>query len=268
MREAKAQVTLTSAESKRLIAKAVARLPEVTGALGRGTVVIAGGTTNAYVAEEILGETVPKERYTAGIVTDGLLCVTPPELRYPPIILKAGKRVSISLQEALESFGPDDVFIKGANAIDPQGFAGVIVANPTSGTIGAALPIIAARGSHLVVPCGLEKLIPSVVAAARVTGIDTFDYSLGTPVGMMPLVNARVITEIEAIRVLAGASATHVASGGVGGSEGSVTLVIHGESEDVRTAFELIKAIKGEPGIPALRRECASCKSQCVLAGQ
>ena len=47
---------LTVAESKRLIAKAVAQMPIVKNALANGMVIIIKGTTNAYVAEEITGK--------------------------------------------------------------------------------------------------------------------------------------------------------------------------------------------------------------------
>ena len=43
---------LTVAESKRLIAKAVAQMPIVKNALENGMVIVIKGTTNAYVAEE------------------------------------------------------------------------------------------------------------------------------------------------------------------------------------------------------------------------
>ena len=47
---------LTVAESKRLIARALKRHPAVVAALGRGTVAVAKGTTDAYVYEELSGE--------------------------------------------------------------------------------------------------------------------------------------------------------------------------------------------------------------------
>jgi len=56
-----------------------------------------------------------------------------------------------------------------------------------------------------------------------------------------------VVTEIQALKVLWGVSATHVATGGLGGSEGSVVLTIEGMEEDVDRAFALVKALKGEP---------------------
>lgn len=45
----KRQFVLTVSESKRLIAKGVAALPEVKRAMEEGMVVVATGTTNAYV---------------------------------------------------------------------------------------------------------------------------------------------------------------------------------------------------------------------------
>jgi len=48
------QFVITPASGKRLIAKTLANHPAVRKALKNGTVVIVAGTTNGYVAEEIL----------------------------------------------------------------------------------------------------------------------------------------------------------------------------------------------------------------------
>lgn len=58
-----------------------------------------------------------------------------------------------------------------------------------------------------------------------------------------------VVTEIQTLKVLWGVSATHVATGGLGGSEGSVVLTIEGMEENVDRAFVLVKALKGEPAL-------------------
>ena len=239
-------VVLTPAESKRLIAKAVAQLPEVKGALQKGKVIIGNGTTNAFVAEEILGAQVPKVNYAAGIIANGELSVVPRQDRVNLIVLINGEEADVSLEEALEGFGADDVFIKGANAVDAQGNAGVVMANEVGGTIGKSLPILTARGCHLIVPVGLEKLIPSVIEAANKCGISRFKRATGLAVGFMPLVSVKVVTEIQALEVLGGVTATHVASGGIDGSEGSVVMALEGEEEVVAQAFELVKSIKGE----------------------
>ena len=49
-----AHAVFTVAESKRLIAKAVVRMPLVEEALKDGIVIVCKGTTNTYVAEELL----------------------------------------------------------------------------------------------------------------------------------------------------------------------------------------------------------------------
>jgi hypothetical protein len=61
-----AEVVLTVSEGKRLIARAVAQMPILRQALENGTVIIAKGTTNTYVAEEILGEDIAPGAYVIG----------------------------------------------------------------------------------------------------------------------------------------------------------------------------------------------------------
>ena len=51
----RALLVLTPAESKRLIAKAVAAMPEIKKAKEHAQIVIGHGSTNVCVAEEILG---------------------------------------------------------------------------------------------------------------------------------------------------------------------------------------------------------------------
>ena len=66
-----AQITLTPAEGKRLIAKAIACLDQVQKAYKEGMVVIATSTTCAYVAEELLQKEIKnKGMFTAGVVTE------------------------------------------------------------------------------------------------------------------------------------------------------------------------------------------------------
>jgi len=82
-------------------------------------------------------------------------------------------------------------------------------------------------------------------------GIDRLSYAVGKRVGLMPVTTGRAITEIQALALLCGVTAVHVASGGIGGCEGSVVLVVEGSAGQVRLAFELVEAIKDEPSVPA-----------------
>jgi hypothetical protein len=152
-------------------------------------------------------------------------------------------------------FGAGDVFIKGANAVDPHGNAAVLTGNNTGGTCGGHMGVLWARGASVVVPVGLEKLVPSVIDASRVGGTDRLKYSTGLKVGVWPIVNATVVTEIQAFQVLCGVKATHVASGGIGGGEGSVVMVLEGKDEAVADAFALVESIKGEPAVRVAKGE-------------
>ena len=58
-----AQIILTVSESKRIIAKGIAHMPIVQQALQNGMVIIAKGTTNTYVAEEIVGQKIEHGAY-------------------------------------------------------------------------------------------------------------------------------------------------------------------------------------------------------------
>ncbi len=269
-------VVLTPSESKRLIAKAVAVLPEIRKALNSGRMIISEGTTNAYLIEELFGTTLPREIYACGTVCGGLSAV-PTEERAMPYLLKCGKPFDArppeeqrlkaeTIAEDADQFHPkanwelhadlikefeaDDVLIKGATAVDQWGNAGVFVAEGDGGSIGRDLPVVLARGSQLIVPVGLEKLVPSVAEASKNCSILRFKHSFGFCPAVMPLLNAKVVTEVQALKILTGVTAIHVASGGIGGSEGAVVLSLGGEEESLDHAFELVKSIKGEPLTP------------------
>lgn len=238
-------MTLTPPQSKKLIAEAVFLHPAVRRALEEGTIVIGLGTTNAYVAARLLGRDVDPEKFAAGIVRNGELDVRPREERLPPLILKRGKEIKAEVAEVLLEFGENDVLIKGGNAVDPDGVVGVIMASREGGTIGRSLGIVKARGATLLMPIGLEKLIPSVPEAARYMGQDRFAFSTGEKTGMMPVVGAEIMTELQALRLLAGVKVIMVASGGWGDSQGSVTLSVSGQPPQVERAIQWAQFVKG-----------------------
>lgn len=256
---ARAVVVLESQESKRLIGKAVAAMPSVQAAFDAGRLIIAGGTTNAYVAEELGGQKINKASYTAGVITQGRLCGTSAAQRMAPLIFENGEVSTRTMAEVLADFGPEDCFIKGANALDLDGNIGILASHPQGGTIGAAWSIVTARGSHFIAPVGLEKLIPSVPEAAKVTGQLAWERSWGAPVSLYPVLGATVITECEAFQILSGVQATIIAAGGTGGSEGSVVLALEGE---LAAAWRLVEEIKGEEPIPSLRQSCQECQAK------
>jgi len=243
------QITLTPAESKRLIAKAVVKLGEVKKAFKNGIIVIGVGTTNAYVAEELLGQEIERERFVAGVVLPKGTCVLPAGRRLKEIVIRRGKIIDAKLDDVLPQLTAGDIFFKGANALDFSGTAGVLMAGQGGGTIGKSLGTIMSKGVNLIIPVGLEKFVPgSIKNVAPLTGMDKVIFSTGTPVGMMPI-HGKVITELEAIKILSGAEAIVMAKGGLSGAEGAVTLMVRGTPKQLRQVKLLTKSIKGENSI-------------------
>jgi hypothetical protein len=259
-------IALTPSESKRLIAKGVKSLEEVQRALKHGTIIIGLGTTNAYVAEEILNELsrtekkiekkIDKQRYAAGVITDKGTCVVTKEEREKDVILKNGEISDESIEKAIEGLSAEDVFIKGANALDAAGNAGILMANSAGGTIGSALGTVTARGVNFIMPVGIEKTIPfSITEAAKRVGKERFFKSVGKPVGLMP-VHGKIITEIEALKILGAEDAFPIGAGGVDGGEGSVVICAEGTAEGMEDLMTLILQIKGEARVKVVSVEC------------
>ncbi|MFP3952177.1 MAG: hypothetical protein ACLFVP_08595 [Candidatus Bathyarchaeia archaeon] len=246
-----AQVTLTPAEGKRLIAKAIPSLDVVQDALEYGTVVIATSTSTAYVLEELQAKELEnKGLFTAGVVTADECGITDPESRYKHQVIKGDKISSMNtteLRNILAEMGSKDVFIKGANAIDPSGAAGILLGGEGGGTIGAAWGHLTSQGVNTIIAVGLEKLVPIFLSdIVPKYGRDRVDLSLGWKCGMM-IVQGTVITEIEAFHTLFDIEATPIAGGGIQGAEGCKIYLLEGEEKEVKTCFDLVKEIKGEP---------------------
>ncbi len=244
-----ALITLNPSASRRLIAKATVELPEVKAAMNKGWIIIARGVTAAYVSEELFNITVePKANQTVGLITKG---VTNSNSGPPPCtmhVVHDGKAVeNADSNVEIHKFGPNDVFIKGANAVDPQGNAGIMASSLKGGTWGMFTPITTVRNSHVIITVGLEKLVPSVLDASSHSGVYYYKWSLGLPAKLVPVMNGKVVTEIQALGVLAGVKAYHICSGGVGGSEGAVTLSIEGDEAHVKKAFDVVNSIRTEP---------------------
>ncbi len=237
------QITLTPPESKRIIAMGVKRLPVVQQAMKNGIILIALGSTNAFVAEELTGRKIDHLRYGAGYI-NGTTTVVPNDKRLPVIALKNGKEVNGDT--IINEMTSRDVVIKGANALDPHGVAGVMMANPAGGTTGGFIGTVMAKGINLVIPVGLEKSIPyPVTEIARRAGIQRCNKATGLPVGMMPLFG-KVITEVEALTLLGAEDVFPMGAGGVDGGEGSITLCVIGDKAD--EIFEHVQRIKEKKG--------------------
>ena len=95
--------------------------------------------------------------------------------------------------------------------------------------------------------------------AAKATKKKGLDDSMGVNCGLMPC-RGTVIAEIGAMKILSEADVTPIASGGLEGAEGSVIIVIHGESQ-VQGAIQHAEQVKGAK-LPQVRiPDCYECLS-------
>jgi len=234
------------AESKRLIARGVAALPEVKKAMKGGMVVVATGTTNAYVLEELWGRSIDKRRYRSGITTprEPERHEEPQEEPMPDVVFRKGEVAEeLNRYNAVEHMGKGDIYIKGANALDYMGqTAGVLIGSPVGGTLGAVLGQIIGKKIHLIIPIGLEKLVYEDINELH--RLAAQGDSEGP--SMWPIMGT-IITEIEALDILTGVEATLYAAGGIAGAEGAVRLMLMGTQDQVEAALGLIESVKGEP---------------------
>lgn len=237
-------LSLTVSESKRLIAKGMAQADFVRRAINEGTLAIGSGTTNAYIVEEITGETIDKKQFVTGRTLphdyDG------PKLTYnhPDLVIRKGEHLNIKASEALQDMGPGDVFVKGVNAINyERKQAAVLIGHPTGGGVGSAIGRVVSRRICYLHPVGLEKSVSFNLNEAA----DRANRDSGGKGPTLWVVPGVIFTEIEALHVLTGVEAMHVAAGGVGGAEGAVWLSIFGTNEQLDKTEEAINSVRGEP---------------------
>ena len=250
------QFVVTPAAGKRLIAKALAGHPVVRAALEARTIVIIAGTTNGYVAEEILAtldesEILPRRRFFRGVTLPPTRATTetgriPDESEFPgDVILEKGVWLKgKTIFDVVDDLKEGDLVLKGANALDlEQGRAAVLIGHPMAGTIGVALQVVVGRRVRLILPVGLEKRVPG--------NLDDLAVLLNAPgahgLRLFPVPAGLVFTEIDAIELLTGARADVMAGGGICGAEGSVWLAVSGASEQVEQAGKLLKSVGAEP---------------------
>jgi len=265
----KAVVTLSPEESKRLIAKAIAAMPEVRNALTDGIIGLARCTTNAFVAEELIGRPLAdRGAYCSGFFTARGACALQGRFQEKLLVLDHGEERWLTYEEGnvaqfLDRMDKDDIVIKSGNVLDPEGRVGCLVASPTGGEIGAYLPPILVKGIRFLVPMTLNKTVAvpldRMIEALGMSKIDA-ERCHGLRCGMMPMPGT-VITEVEALRRLTGAEATPVAAGGIGSGAGAVMLVVDGAAEAVDAAWRLVNDIraKGEPPLADPAIDCENC---------
>ncbi|NLW46607.1 MAG: hypothetical protein GXY86_04650 [Firmicutes bacterium] len=249
------QYVLTPAMGKRIIAKSLLQIPSIKEALQNKTVVIIAGTTNGYVAEELLKsigqeEGFSKERFFRGITlppnyemnSEGRLS---DESRFPGdvVIVKGKWEPGKTIVNVAPHLQKGDLIIKGANAVNLDNMqAAIYIGHPTGGTISVALQAVIGKRVELYLPVGLEKRISGDInkVAIKLNSLNA------NGLRYLP-VSGNVITELQAINLISGAEAELVAGGGVCGAEGSCWIAVTGTEEQLSKADELLKHANQEP---------------------
>lgn len=270
-----AQVVLTTAESKKLIAKAIARMDVVKKAAKKGIVALHPSSSTYFIVEEITGKKPATNHWVCGVVAPRGMCVEmamvlggnlsphekkadPGDLRGVWIVERGRFADGEALSSLLYRMAPTDVYMKGVNALDAAGHVGVLFG--LAGSMGYVQAARKKKGFTIIYPAGLEKLIPLPVKdAAKEAKYTRYEYGMGMPVGLYPCPDGVTVTEVAAIEMLSGATAIPIAGGGLGGAEGAVTLVIKGTSSQVKKALDFIEQSKGAH-FPDLRLcNCEAC---------
>ncbi|HLV31068.1 MAG TPA: hypothetical protein VKY57_05805 [Chitinispirillaceae bacterium] len=235
------QLIFTPSAGKKLIGKAVAQQLFNSKARNDGTVAIIAGTTNGFVADELLKLLKQNEGFSPNHFFRGI--TTPPSIkttesgRLPDesgfqgdVIIKNGIwEKGKTIFDVVEQMGKNDIIVKGANAVDIiNQKAGILIGHPQGGTIVASLQAIVGKRTRLIIPVGLEKRVPQ--------NIDLTAQILNSPECTGPRflpVQGEIVTELEAIRILYDVKAHLTAAGGVCGAEGSVWIHIDAPAEKI-----------------------------------
>ncbi len=248
------QLVFTTSESKKLIAKAVLQLSAVQYALKQGLVVIHPSSTTTFLYEAITGN-MPTDAWVYGLNAPGGFRRSKAAVN----MIKAEKtnrkiwvfdrgilRESCSLDEVLMEMTENDIFIKGCNALDSEGYTAVVTSSPQiGGTFGKVLKKQKEKNFTIVIPVGLEKLIPgSISQVMEFLAGRKADVGMGLACGMIPAEGMK-IDERDALKILCGVDAVPAAAGGLGGAEGAIVLYCDEDEDKTNGLLSLVETIKG-----------------------
>lgn len=260
----KLQVTLTSNEGKRLIAKAAKESTQINICLRDGKILLAGGSTVSAFSEELGYGPL---RLSGRIDASGTRTALNPTSAPHNLLIDKGEAINADkkIQQIVESMTSQDIIVAGANAIDIYGQAAIAYASSGGGSRGFALHTASVNGIPMIILAGLNKLIPDLDLAMRNSGRRGIDLSMGAAIGLHQLYGP-IITEIEAFEILFDLDAVPIAASGIGSGEGSRTFVIFGDEIDLESCWNLLKDIKGAgvsgdiDSLPACHGGYPSCK--------
>lgn len=242
------QITLTSPEGKRLIAKGIKALPGVKRVLKQGKILFKGGTTVSAVSEELCG----KPMKISGMITPKgtLTSRFKHEIQWAHAqILKGRQIIPLHTREDWEkevpSFTSEDLVITGANAFDAHGRATLMAATYDGGSSLPFYQTMLIEGVPFLIAAGLEKWVPgNLEEVIPLAGRKKVDFSYGAAVGLIPVFGT-LFTEAEALKTLARVKVWVIGKGGIHGAEGSTTFLIDGPPKEVMKIDKMVQSVRG-----------------------
>lgn len=234
------QIFLSVQAGKWMIAEALARMDCVQDAFARGELAVKAGTTTttSCLSWLLTGQHL---RLCGRVTSRGAVAnLQDSDAPHTVVLGRDGQRsLDYAEREGLLSLGPDAVLVTGANLIDSQGNAALLAGSPGAGSYGAALSAASSEGMRVLIAAGTEKLtLEDVRTAIRQSRRKGVDAAFGMACGLVPLVG-EVITEVDAVRMLAPVEAVLMAKGGICGAEGGSIIQVWGEDEAVDTIWQL-----------------------------
>lgn len=242
-----AGVNLTVSEGKRLIAKGIMAMPSVKEKLEKGMIIVTKGTTNTYIAEELLNKSIEHGSFVIGhFAPEGQSPVNADKRHMQEVVIKDGKVLDVTYEEALKMLEPGDIVMKGGNLLNySMKQAAVCIGAPNGGTTYKLLPYVGEGKAELIIPIGLEKETTANLEILENT-LNAGNERLNSVPRLYMFRTGTVFTEIEAILQFADVKVFPYGVGGISGREGGVSLVISGSETEVNKVLELVKTIQGE----------------------
>lgn len=241
------QISLTPAAGKRLIALALANQKELLDAAKERCLVIVAGTTNTYIAKEIL-EAIGEKGFTGKHFFRGIVSGQPVPSDLPEmdgdVVIEKGKWIhGKTIQEVAPSLKTGDIILKGANAVDLKtGEAAVLIGHPAGGTLAGIFEAAIGRRVQVIVPVGVEKRVdgPVSILCRQCNDPEVSGVRLAPAPG-------KAYTEIDAICDLTGAKAYLIAAGGICGYEGCAWFQCTGTDEQLEMLKQCWQQVRDTP---------------------
>ena len=244
-----AQFTLSGPENRWFIACCIKCSGMLTPYIQKGRILFKGGATVSCLTMLMFGEPM---RLCGRISRLGMSGPKEAGSKSHALLYRQGDLIDADGRswEILKSFGPDDCYVIGANAIDSFGHAAMLVGSPAGGTYGKCLPTLYSEGFKVIIPVSAQKLVPgNLEDIYPQVGIKKCDIAYGMRCGLLPIPGV-IVTEREAAEAYADVKAVIFAAGGHTGSESAVAVQISGSESEVKKVLDLVEQVRSIPEGP------------------